>query len=93
MYRGRAAERLAPLAARRPWESFTACPHENLRAPARVHVDPGGDLHLCQGLSMGNLFRTPLRELCADYDPEAHPIAGPLVAGGPAELIRRCAPL
>ncbi len=92
MYRGRAAERLAPLAARRPWEQFTACPHENLRAPARVHVDPRGDLHVCQGLSMGNLFQAPLRDLCAAYDPDAHPIVGPLVAGGPAELIRRYAP-
>jgi hypothetical protein len=30
-----------------------------------------------------------LRELCESYDPETHPIVGPLLVGGPAELCRR----
>ncbi len=25
----------------------------------------------------------------AGYDPDAHPIVGPLLAGGPAEIVRR----
>ncbi len=89
MHRGRAAARLVERAARRSWADFRTCPYEDLRDPGRVHVDPLGYVHLCQGLVLGNLFRTPLREICAEYDPDAHPLAGPLLAGGPAELVRR----
>ena len=89
MYRGRAAEALAARASRSPWESFTACLHEELREPRRAHVDPLGNLHVCQGISVGNLFARTLRAICADYAPAAHPIIGPLLAGGPAELVRR----
>ena len=91
MYRGRAAARLAGRAAPRPWTTFTACPHENLVEPGRVHVDPLGHMHVCQGISIGNLFEKPLREICAEYDPAAHPITGPLLEGGPAALVRRYA--
>jgi len=89
MYRGRAAATLAPRAATRPWQSYDECPYEDLREPGRVHVDPLGNLHICQGISLGNLFRTPLRTLCESYVPDSHPITGPLLAGGPAELARR----
>jgi hypothetical protein len=89
MYRGRAAVKLASRANPRPWAEFTACPCEDLREPGRVHVDPFGNLHLCQGIVLGSLLHRPLREICASHDPDAHPIAGPLLAGGPAELARR----
>jgi hypothetical protein len=88
MYRGRAAEKLVGDAPRRPWDSFAQCPHEDLREPGRVHVDPLGNLHICQGISIGNVFRTPLREVCRTYDPRSHPITGPLLEGGPAQLAR-----
>lgn len=89
MYRGRAARELAGKASLQPWDTFSRCEHEELREPGRVHVDPFGHVHLCQGLSLGNLFATPLSAVCAAYDPETHPIVGPLLAGGPAELARR----
>jgi hypothetical protein len=89
MYRGRAAEKLVAQAIHQPWEQFAECPHEDLREPGRVHVDPFGNLHICQGISVGNLFETPLREICLAYQADAHPIVGPLLAGGPAELVRR----
>lgn len=89
MYRGRAAERLAPKASRHAWEMFTECPYEDLREPGRVHVDPLGNLHICQGIVLGNFLQKPLSEICEGYDAEAHPIAGPLLMGGPAELVRR----
>lgn len=89
MYRGRAAAKLAGRAAPRLWSGFTTCPHEDLREPGRVHVDPLGNLHICQGISLGNMFRTPLREICERYDADAHPITGALLAGGPAELAHR----
>ncbi len=87
MYRGRAAVKLAGRVEKHPWQQFTACPHEDLRDPGRVHLDPLGNLHLCQGLVLGNCFQTSLAEICSRYDPAAHPIAGPLLKGGPAELV------
>jgi len=89
MFRGRAAAKLAAQAPLRPWDAMTQCPHEKLAAPGRVHVDALGNLHICQGISLGNLFRTPLSDICTHYDPAMHPITGPLLQGGPAELVRR----
>ena len=63
------------------------CPHEDLREPGRVHLDPLGNVHICQGVVIGNLFETPLKEICENYDADAHPICGPLLAGGPAALV------
>ena len=89
MYRGRAAEKLVAQAARQPWRQLKTCPCEDLREPGRLHVDPFGNLHICQGISLGNLFRTSLKEICGQYDPGSHRIIGPLLEGGPAELVRR----
>ena len=33
------------------------------RTPARIHVDPLGNLHICQGVIIGNLFEKPLKDL------------------------------
>lgn len=87
MFRGRAAVELGSQYARFAWETFTECPHEQLDEPGRVHVDPSGEVHLCQGISIGNLFTQPLNELFARYEPPSHPIVGPILAGGPAALI------
>jgi MoaA/NifB/PqqE/SkfB family radical SAM enzyme len=89
MYRGRAVVKLAEAAKKYQWDSFTNCPHENLRSPGRIHLDPLGNLHVCQGISIGNLFEQPLEEIWKNYSPMEHPIIGPLVEGGPAELARR----
>ena len=89
MYRGRAAEKLVDKAEKYHWESFKECPFEDLRDPGRIHLDPLGNLHICQGISIGNLFQKPLWEICRDYDPETHPVIAPLLYGGPAELVRR----
>ncbi|HSM32033.1 MAG TPA: radical SAM protein [Woeseiaceae bacterium] len=89
LFRGRAADRLASRVAVTPWERFDRCPWEALRAPERVHVDPFGNLHVCQGISIGNLLQRPLASIMRDYDADEHPIVGPLLAGGPAEIVRR----
>lgn len=89
MYRGRAAEKLVSKVRLTPWKEFKACPFEDLRNPGRLHVDPLGNTHLCQGISLGNLFRKPLAEICDGYLPDEHPIAGPLLKGGPSELAQR----
>lgn len=91
MYRGRAAVKLSGKVPHRPWMEFTHCPYEDLQAPGRVHLDPFGNLHLCQGIMLGNVLATPLADLSAAYDPYAHPIVGPLLQAGPAELVRRYA--
>lgn len=87
MYRGRATANLASRATCHPWETFDSCPHEDLREPGRIHLDPLGNLHICQGVVIGNLFEKPLKQICDEYDPDAHPICGPLLAGGPAALV------
>lgn len=88
MYRGRAAVKLTNRTSRRPWGEFNECPYEDLRDPGRLHLDPFGNLHICQGIVIGNLFEQPLREIVANFNPDTHPITAPLLAGGPAELAR-----
>lgn len=89
LFRGRAASKLASRVAAKPWLQFTECPWEDLRQPQRVHVDAFGNLHICQGISIGNLLERPLVEIMRDYQPDSHPIIGPLLAGGPAEIVAR----
>lgn len=87
MFRGRAVEKLVPMAKGQPWTGLTACPYEDLAEPSRLHVDPFGNLHLCQGLVLGNMFVRPLKEILANGDPHFHPVAGPLIEGGPRQLV------
>ena len=87
MFRGRAAKMLVETVPSQPWERFDSCPHEDLREPGRVHLDPLGNLHICQGVVIGNLFEKPLKQICEEYDADAHPICGPLLEGGPAALV------
>jgi hypothetical protein len=89
MFKGRAVEKLAAGLPRRPWQDFTQCPYEDLQSPSRVHVDHYGHVHLCQGLSMGNMWQRPLSVLTLEYTADSHPICGPLVKGGPALLARQ----
>jgi hypothetical protein len=88
MFKGRAVEKLTAGLPLRPWQEFTECPHEDLKSPGRVHLDAYGNVHLCQGLSMGNMWETPLSKMVESYDAGSHPICGPLVEGGPALLAK-----
>ena len=88
MFRGRAVEKMIEGLPRRPWEEFTECPYEDLRDPRRVHLDAYGNIHLCQGLSMGNMWDIPLSRIVRQYDADSHPICRPLVNGGPARLAK-----
>ncbi|MBI5353032.1 MAG: radical SAM protein [Chloroflexi bacterium] len=87
VFRGRAAKMLVEKVPTYGYERFDSCPHEDLRDPGRVHLDPLGNLHICQGITIGNLFETPLKEICEKYDADVHPICGPLLEGGPASLV------
>jgi len=88
LFKGRAAEKLTAELPVRPREELTTCPHEDLLSPERVHVDAYGNVHLCQGLSIGNLWEKPLSELVRSYDAQEHPIAGPLLRCGPIGLVK-----
>jgi MoaA/NifB/PqqE/SkfB family radical SAM enzyme len=89
LFKGRAAEKLVEGLPRRPSGEFTSCPHEELIAPGRVHVDSLGNVQLCQGVSIGNLWEQPLAEIFKSYRAEDHPICGPLVEGGPVRLAEK----
>jgi len=88
MFRGRAAAKLSRYADAKDWQQFTSCPYEDLQNPSRLHVDAYGNLQICQGISLGNIWEHPLKELVRAYTPRSHPICGPLVKGGPAQLAR-----
>jgi hypothetical protein len=88
MYRGRASEKLINKVELKPSTQFIQCPHEDLREPGRLHLDYLGNLHICQGIVIGNLLNKQLKDICADYAPDVHPITGPLIRGGPLELRR-----
>jgi hypothetical protein len=87
-FKGRAVEKLTEGLPRSPWTELNECPDEDFTNPGRVHIDPFGYVHLCQGIALGNMKKTPLHELVAAYDPHAHPICAPLLKGGPAELVK-----
>jgi MoaA/NifB/PqqE/SkfB family radical SAM enzyme len=88
LFKGRPAEKLVEGLPRKPWQEFDKCLDEDFSNQKRVHIDPFGYVHLCQGIAMGNMKKTPLRTLFEQFDPYRHPICGPVLKGGPAELIR-----
>jgi len=85
--RGRAVEKFADGLPTKSSEKLNACPYEDLVDPKRVHIDSYGNVQICQGINMGNCWKTPLSELVRKYDAQNHPICGPLVRGGPIRLI------
>jgi hypothetical protein len=88
VFRGRAVEKLTAGLPQKRYHELTQCPYEDLENPKRVHVDSYGNVHLCQGLSMGNMWETPLSTLVKSYNGSSHPISGPLIRGGPALLAK-----
>lgn len=88
LFKGRAADKLTEGLPTKPPESFRECSHEELEHPSRVHIDALGHVHVCQGISIGNMWKAPLSQIVARYKASDHPICGPLIRGGPAELAR-----
>lgn len=71
------------------WREFTECKEEDLENPSRVHVDPLGHVHICQGISIGNFKIKPFSKIIKTYKPKKHPILGPLMEGGPVGLAEK----
>ena len=88
LFKGRAVEKLVEGLPRKPWTEFSKCLDENFSNQSRVHIDPFGYVHVCQGITIGNMNQTPLPKLFAKFNPEKHPICAPILKGGPAELVR-----
>ncbi len=88
LFKGRAVEKLVEGLPTKPWMKFDKCLDEDFSNQSRVHIDPFGYVHVCQGITIGNMKQTPLEELFANFNPEKHPICGPILKGGPAELVR-----
>jgi len=88
LFKGRPVEKLVKGLPRIPWQKFDKCRDEDFSNQKRVHIDPYGYVHLCQGITMGNMKKTPLHLLFEQFDPQRHPICRPILKGGPAELVR-----
>jgi len=84
-FRGRGAANLADKAEKRPWRELSTCP-EGPPDIGRVHIDAYGTVEFCQGISIGNVWHRPLKQVMEDLAPTKHPIIGPLIRGGPAQL-------
>ena len=82
-------EKLIQGLPQKDWQCFSACNREELVNPGRVHIDPFGNVHICQGLIIGNVYKSPLSQIMKTFEPTKHPIIGPLLDGGPAELARK----
>jgi MoaA/NifB/PqqE/SkfB family radical SAM enzyme len=86
LLKGRAAEKLIADLPRREYSIFNSCPHEEFLNPSRFHLDPYGNLHPCQGISVGNIWQQRLKTIMKNYNPRKHPILGHIITGGPAKL-------
>jgi len=90
LFMGRAVDKLSEGLPRRRWEEFTRCRKVDFVSPERIFIDSYGNVHVCfQGLSIGNMWETPLSTLIKNYDADSHPICGPLRRGGPALLAQK----
>ena len=74
---------------RRDYSEFKECGKEELINPGRFHLDPQGNLHVCQGIVVGNIFTQDLKDIVDNYNPQQHPVLGPIIKGGPALLAEK----
>lgn len=88
-YRGRAFLKFKDKASKRNWHEFSKCPFEDFTHQQRVHIDPFGHVHVCQGISIGNTWEKPFSKIITEYNPLENPVLEPLIRGGPAALIEK----
>jgi len=89
MYKGRAFSKLTEKASKKPWREFTKCPYEDFTKQERVHIDPFGYVHVCQGISIGNAWQKPFSKIIEEFNPYENPILEPLIRGGPVALVEK----
>jgi len=89
MFKGRATEKLVDDLPKKPWTEFDRCLDEDFSNQSRVHIDPFGYVHVCQGITIGNMKQTLLSEILSNVNLKDHPICQPILHGGPVELVKR----
>jgi len=89
LFKGRAAEKLVEGLPKKPWKHFEKCLDEDFLNQSRVHIDPFGYVHVCQGITIGNMNKTSLNDILNSFNAEKHPICGPILRGGPVELVKK----
>lgn len=86
--RGRAATLSTDEINSSNWHEFTQCPLEDMDKPERISIDPFGNVSVCQGLTLGNAFISPLKSIIKSFKIENHPVLSLLKKGGPALLTK-----
>ena len=86
-YQGRATDILLSGLPTSKWDTFNRCPLDDLDSPSSIYIDPFGNMQICPGINIGNVWENSLSNLVADYQVEDHPIYGPIFQGGPALLL------
>jgi MoaA/NifB/PqqE/SkfB family radical SAM enzyme len=56
--------------------------------PAMVWVDPYGNVMLCYGIIIGNIYNTPFKDIIDNYDESKFPIVEAISQNGPKELLK-----
>lgn len=91
-FTGRAAGRLAELAASKPVEVLdsVSCKSDLLSAKG-VHIDPFGNVFsgMCSGIIFGNVNRTKLEDIWKQFHPEVNDIISTLFNYGPYGLLEQ----
>ncbi|MBU1535965.1 4Fe-4S cluster-binding domain-containing protein [Myxococcota bacterium] len=87
-FMGRAADHIPEDMSLWEPDDLDVCPHLNLSDPTYLYLDPGGNLHLCPGIILHNIFMGHIRQYFRDFDSEKHPVIGPLLRGGPPQLAK-----
>ena len=54
--------------------------------PAMIWLDPYGNVLICYGLKIGNVYKQDLSEILENYNPEAHPVTRILANETPDKL-------
>jgi MoaA/NifB/PqqE/SkfB family radical SAM enzyme len=88
LFKGRPVEKLVEGLPTKRWDAFDKCLDEDFSNQRRVHIDPFGYVHVCQGVTIGNVKKMRLALVFKNFDPDLHPVCGPILRGGPAELVR-----
>ena len=88
MFKGRAVEKLVANLTGKPWTEFNKCLDEDFSNQTRIHIDPFGYVHVCQGITIGNINQSSLKEILYNFEPKNHQICGPVLKGGPAQLLK-----
>lgn len=91
-FTGRAAEKLASMAADKLLDAFASqnCSADFLGAKS-VHIDPYGNVFsgTCSGISLGNITKTPLEKIWQDFHPSNNELLNTLFTAGPYGLFKK----